>query len=150
MAATLTQDRFTGPEWTFERKLDGIRLLAFRNGGDVRLLSRNRLPQSLPPIADAILRLPVHDIVLDGELTWTGHALSYHVFDIMWLDGRDVCSLALTDRRDLLDGLLFRPPLERVPSLDDPRPWDRACREGETPRLDLRAPTVTLLAEDEV
>jgi bifunctional non-homologous end joining protein LigD len=130
MAATLTQDRFTGPEWTFERKLDGIRLLAFRNGGDVRLLSRNRLPQSLPPIADAILRLPVHDIVLDGELTWTGHALSYHVFDIMWLDGRDVCSLALTDRRDLLDGLLFRPPLERVPSLDDPRPWDRACREG--------------------
>jgi ATP-dependent DNA ligase len=32
MAATLTQERFTGPEWTFERKLDGIRLLAFRQG----------------------------------------------------------------------------------------------------------------------
>ena len=32
MAATLTQERFTGPEWIFERKLDGIRLLAFKHG----------------------------------------------------------------------------------------------------------------------
>ena len=44
MAATLTEERFTGPEWIFERKLDGIRLLAFKHGMDVRLLSRNRLP----------------------------------------------------------------------------------------------------------
>jgi len=55
MAATLTKERFTGPEWVFERKLDGIRLLAFKDGGDVRLLSRNRLPQnaSYPTIARA-------------------------------------------------------------------------------------------------
>ena len=46
MAATLTQERFTGPEWIFERKFDGIRLLAFKQGPDVRLLSRNRLPQT--------------------------------------------------------------------------------------------------------
>ena len=45
MAATLTQERFTGPEWIFERKFDGIRLLAFKHGADVRLFSRNRLPQ---------------------------------------------------------------------------------------------------------
>jgi ATP-dependent DNA ligase len=32
MAATLTQERFAGPEWIFERKFDGIRLLAFRHG----------------------------------------------------------------------------------------------------------------------
>jgi ATP-dependent DNA ligase len=48
MAATLTQERFTGPEWIFERKFDGIRQLAFKRGSDVRLLSRNRLPQSCP------------------------------------------------------------------------------------------------------
>ena len=36
MAATLTQERFTGPEWIFERKLDGIRVLAFKHGTDVR------------------------------------------------------------------------------------------------------------------
>ena len=33
MAATLTQERFTGPDWIFERKFDGIRLLAFKQGG---------------------------------------------------------------------------------------------------------------------
>src|SRR5436309_15830516 len=68
MAATLTQDRFTGPEWIFERKFDGIRLLAFKRRGEVRLLSRNRLPQnaSYPSIADAVAALPPHDMILDG------------------------------------------------------------------------------------
>ena len=48
MAATLTQERFTGPEWIFERKFDGIRLLAFKEGTEVQLFSRNRLPQNIP------------------------------------------------------------------------------------------------------
>jgi bifunctional non-homologous end joining protein LigD len=128
MAATLTQERFTGPEWVFERKLDGIRLLAFRNGQEVRLLSRNRLPQSIPPVAAAIAALPVHDVVLDGEVTWAGTA--YHVFDVLWLDGRDVTALPLEERRALLGSLPLRPPLRRVPALDDPMPWERARREG--------------------
>ena len=34
MAATLTADRFTDPAWTFERKLDGIRMLAYKSGAD--------------------------------------------------------------------------------------------------------------------
>src|SRR5881396_82116 len=50
MAATLTQERFTGPEWIFERKLDGIRMLAFKNGTDVKLYSRNRLLQYYQPL----------------------------------------------------------------------------------------------------
>ena len=70
MAATLTQDRFTGPEWTFERKFDGIRLLAFKQDATIRLLSRNRLPQNCPPIAGAIAALPLREVILDGELTW--------------------------------------------------------------------------------
>jgi ATP-dependent DNA ligase len=37
MAATLTQERFTGPELIFERKLDGMRMLAFKSGTDVKL-----------------------------------------------------------------------------------------------------------------
>lgn len=61
MAATLTRERFTGPEWIFERKLDGIRLLAFKQGPEVRLLSRNRLPQNAtyPGFERAIAALPV-------------------------------------------------------------------------------------------
>ena len=70
MAATLTQDRFSGDDWLFERKYDGIRLLAFKRGSDVRLLSRNRLAQSCPPVARAIAELPVSDVILDGEITW--------------------------------------------------------------------------------
>ena len=69
MAATLTQERFTGPDWIFERKFDGIRLLAYRDGADVRLYSRNQLPQQIPAVAAAIARLPVHDAILDGEIT---------------------------------------------------------------------------------
>src|SRR5439155_16216643 len=93
MAATLTQERFTGPEWIFERKFDGIRPLTFKQGTDVRLFSRNRLPQNNPSIVEAIANLPVHDVILDGEVTWRDGTIVYHVFDIMWLAGRDVTSL---------------------------------------------------------
>src|SRR5215813_36947 len=50
MAATLTQERFAGPEWLFERKLDGIRMLACKKAADVKLYSRNRLPQHYPSV----------------------------------------------------------------------------------------------------
>jgi bifunctional non-homologous end joining protein LigD len=130
MAATLTQKRFTGPEWIFERKFDGIRLIAFKQGSEVRLFSRNRLPQNIPPVADAIASLPVEDVILDGEVTWGSGNVAYHVFDVMWLDGRDVRSLGLEERRGLLRNLPLRPPLHRVPLLDDPSPWERARAEG--------------------
>ena len=129
MAATLTQERFSGPEWIFERKFDGIRLLAFKQGPEVRLFSRNRLPQNIPAVAEAIAGLPVHDAILDGEVTWD-RAGAYHVFDVMWLDGRSVMSLPLDERRALLKELPLRPPLQRVVALDDPAPWVRACSEG--------------------
>jgi len=128
MAATLTQERFTGPEWVFERKLDGIRLLAFKEGDQVRLLSRNRLPQTLPQISASVRDLPVHDVVLDGEVDWDG--ASYHVFDIVWLNGRDVTPLPFDERRALLRGLPLSAPLRRVAAIADPKPWERACREG--------------------
>jgi bifunctional non-homologous end joining protein LigD len=128
MAATLTQERFTGPDWIFERKYDGIRLLAFKRGDDVRLYSRNRLPQHNPRVAAAIAALPARELILDGEMAWSG-APGYHVFDVVWLDG-DVRSLPLEERRERLRHLPFEPPLQRVDLVDDPEPWTRACREG--------------------
>jgi len=128
MAATLTQERFTGPEWIFERKFDGVRLLAFKDRGEVRLYSRSHLPQDLPPIADAIARLPARDVILDGEVTWDHRA--YHVFDAMWLDGRDLRSLPLDARRAVLRDLPLEPPLWHVAAVDDPEPWELARREG--------------------
>jgi ATP-dependent DNA ligase len=129
MAATLTDERFVGREWLFERKFDGIRLLAYKRGADVQLYSRNRLPQNLPAVASAIASLPVDEVILDGEVTWDGRS-AYHVFDILWLDGRMVTALPLEDRRALLQRLPFESPMCRVDLLDDPAPWERASREG--------------------
>lgn len=66
MAATLTQERFREPGWVFEQKFDGIRLLAFKQEGHVRLLSRNRLPQNhgYPGIVSALEALRVDDAIV--------------------------------------------------------------------------------------
>jgi ATP-dependent DNA ligase len=129
MAATLTQERFSGPEWIFERKFDGIRLLAFKQGPTVRLLSRNRLSKDMPTLAAAVARIPVRNVILDGEVTWDRQS-AYHVFDILWLDDRDVTTLPLDERRALLARLPMTSPLQRVAALDGLRPWERACTEG--------------------
>jgi bifunctional non-homologous end joining protein LigD len=129
MAATLTEDRFTGPEWLFERKFDGIRLLAFKEGPDVRLLSRYRKLQDIPALATAIARLPVRNVILDGELSWDRYS-QYHVFDVLWLDDLDVTGLPLEARRALLADIPLGAPMERVVELKGPAPWDRACANG--------------------
>jgi len=129
MAATLTVERFSGKDWVFERKFDGIRLLAYKDGARVDLFSRNHLPQHMPAVAAAVARLPATQVILDGEVAWDGHS-SYHVFDILWLDGRNVTALPLEDRRALLDALPLAPPLRRVTRLRDSEPWKRAEREG--------------------
>jgi DNA ligase D-like protein (predicted ligase) len=141
MAATLTQERFTGPEWIFERKYDGIRVLAFKNGADVRLLSRNRVPQRYPAVAAAIAQFPVKDVILDGEASWpstrddestrTGPAQpGYHVFDILWLNGTLLTALPLEQRQKLLRDLALHAPLHRVTPLNGDAPWEHACRQG--------------------
>ena len=129
MAATLTEERALGPGWLYERKFDGIRLLAYKRGKDVQLFSRNRLPQQLPGIAAAVARLPVKDAILDGEVAWD-RSSSYHVFDVLWLNGTPVTNQPLEDRRAMLKSLPFTPPLRRVELVRDAQPWKRAEREG--------------------
>jgi ATP-dependent DNA ligase len=130
MAATLTQERFNRPDWIFEQKFDGIRVLAFKQGRGVRLFSRNRLPLNYPTVIEALADLPASEVILDGEVTHAGGGVTYHVFDLLWLGGRDVTTLPLDARRGLLNDLSLQPPLERVTALDDPRPWERARAEG--------------------
>jgi bifunctional non-homologous end joining protein LigD len=129
MAATLTYERFGGPEWIFERKFDGIRLLAYRQGRKVRLLSRNQLPQQHPAIEAALLALPVREVILDGEVGWRAPS-AYHVFDILWLDGENVTPRPLHQRRAMLSQLPLEAPLRRVAEIRGPKPWERACAEG--------------------
>lgn len=135
MKPTLTNQRFADPAWTFERKLDGIRVLAFKHGAEVRLLSRNQLPRNAahPDVVAALAALPVRDVVLDGEATgaWgrQGRA-DYQVFDILWLNGRDLRELPLTERRRVLDGLPLDFPLGRVKPVRGREPWTMACERG--------------------
>jgi len=129
MAATLTQERFNGPEWIFERKFDGIRLLAYKKGSRVELFSRNHLPQTIPALANAIAKLPHKELILDGEIDWHGPT-AYHVFDILWIDGSDLTNLPLEERRALLRKLPLTPPLHRVVELHDESPWERAQKQG--------------------
>jgi bifunctional non-homologous end joining protein LigD len=70
MLATLTDKRFSDPDWLFERKLDGVRCLAFRRGARVTLRSRNRenknatYPELIRPLATQRAR----DFIVDGEI----------------------------------------------------------------------------------
>jgi bifunctional non-homologous end joining protein LigD len=135
MAATLTRERFTGADWIFERKFDGVRLLAFKRGSHVLLLSRNKLPQNeaYPQIVAAVARLPQRELILDGEATgvWGRQGtVAYHVFDVMWIDARDVMGLPLAERREQLDGLPLSPPLYLVPRLEHAAPWELAREQG--------------------
>jgi bifunctional non-homologous end joining protein LigD len=69
MLATLTDDRFDDPDWVYERKLDGQRVLAMRVDGRATLRSRNDLDldATYPELVDA-LSVPGPDLVVDGEV----------------------------------------------------------------------------------
>jgi DNA ligase D-like protein (predicted ligase) len=139
MLATLTNRRFSDPNWIFEHKLDGERCLAFRRGRAVRLLSRNkqRLNDTYPEVAEALEREARHDWVVDGEIVAfegnrtsfaklqgrigikdpeearrTGIAVFYYIFDLMYIDGFDVTRVGLDHRKNLLQRSLdFRAPV---------------------------------------
>ncbi|HJR46054.1 MAG TPA: non-homologous end-joining DNA ligase [Actinomycetota bacterium] len=125
MLATLTESYFSDPEWVFEPKLDGVRCLAFKKGRKVRLTSRNRLSLNdrYPEVVEAVGRVALDDVVLDGEVAVVsrgisrfqslqrhllegGGALVYFVFDSPHLAGRDVGRLPLLARKDLLRRLV--------------------------------------------
>jgi bifunctional non-homologous end joining protein LigD len=96
----------------------------------VRLFSRNQLPQHYPAIADVIGALLVDEVILDGEVDWRGPNVEYHVFDILWLNGRNLMPLPLMERRGILRDLGLRSPLHSVAEITGEEPWDQACREG--------------------
>src|SRR5215212_7280498 len=146
MKAVLTADRPAGPEWVFERKLDGIRCLAVKDRGRTRLYSRNQLSLNdrYATLAAALDADPADEFVIDGEAvafvggrdTFGGAAggeLFYYVFDVLIADGRDVRPLALDARRAVVAGLLdWRDPLRLTEQLtgDGAALLAAACDDG--------------------
>src|SRR3954453_11850973 len=146
MKAVLTAERPAGSEGVFERKLDGIRCLAVKDGGRTRLYSRNELSLNdrYASLAAALDADPADRFVVDGEAVafvrgrdrfggGEGGELFYYVFDVLFADGRDVRSLPLEERRRALEGLLaWRGPLRTTEQVtgDGAALLAEACREG--------------------
>jgi bifunctional non-homologous end joining protein LigD len=151
MKATLTDERFSDPAWIFERKLDGIRCIAIRDGDGTRLLSRNDLSLNAryPELAEALDGESCERFVVDGEVVaFSGGRTSFaalarrgqrnvsvffYVFDVLWLDGHDVRALPLRSRKRLLRGVLdFKGPVRLTPhrNRDGEAFYAEACRRG--------------------
>jgi bifunctional non-homologous end joining protein LigD len=142
MLATLQERPFSGKDWIFEVKYDGVRVLAERNGDSLLLLGRNKtvVTDRYPELRDALKRLPIDRFILDGEIIALGEdgkpsfqALQARMhltnprdiqraaalvpveavfFDCLALDGYDLRGLPLLERKDLLKSLL--PPLGMI------------------------------------
>jgi bifunctional non-homologous end joining protein LigD len=124
MLATLATDVPNGPQWIFEEKYDGIRALAYRQKGKVRLWSRNLLDLSagFPSVVAAVAALPGGDLVLDGELVvfdkngvsrfqllqrrGSAARTDYAVFDLLERDGAALLKRPLSERRTALEDIV--------------------------------------------
>ena len=124
MLATLTKTPLNDPDYLYEIKWDGYRIIAYADGKKVQLHSRSSLDYTCkyPPIAKALKDLK-HKVVLDGEVVvfneegrpdfdtlqnYNGHdtPITYYAFDILWLDGYSLLKLPLVDRKKILKQLL--------------------------------------------
>jgi bifunctional non-homologous end joining protein LigD len=151
MKAVLTDEPFSDPGWVFERKLDGIRCLAHRSGGAVKLLSRTDrdMTGQFPELAEALDAEPTRDFVLDGEIVaFEGAVTSFqrlqrrgqermpvflYVFDVLRHNGRDVRALPLRERKSLLRrSLRFAGPVRLAPHRNErgEELFREACQKG--------------------
>ena len=148
MKAVLTDEPFSDPSWVYERKLDGIRLLAYAKDGDVQLESRigRSRNASFPELVEALRHERAREFVVDGEVVaFEGSRTSfqklqrgqgpvfYYVFDILELDGQDVTGRPLRERKRLLrEALEFhgRVRFAAHRNGDGESYFDYACKHG--------------------
>jgi DNA ligase D-like protein (predicted ligase) len=158
--ATLTRERFSDPAWIYERKLDGERCLAFRDGPELRLLTRNQKPvaSNYPEVAQALAAQDSGSFIVDGEVVafddgQTRFAelqqrmqiaqpppdllrrvpVQYYVFDVLYAEGSDLRGRPLLERKQRLASLLsFGGPLCFTEHRigDGVAFYEQACRDG--------------------
>jgi bifunctional non-homologous end joining protein LigD len=124
MLATLIAEPFDEPGWAYEEKYDGDRLLAYKEGAHIRVLSRNGKDNTarFPEIVAAIGKLRATTLLLDGEVIvfdrnrvsrfqlfqqGKGEAV-YAIFDCVYDDGKDLRHEPLSDRRKALERAVIR------------------------------------------
>ena len=122
MLATLVAKPFDEPGWVYEEKYDGIRVVAYKEGEQVELLTRNEINRTgnFPEVVAAIRKLRATSLLLDGEVVVfdrkkvsrfqllqqsKGHAF-YAVFDCLYDDGKDLRREPLSKRRAVLEKIV--------------------------------------------
>jgi bifunctional non-homologous end joining protein LigD len=152
MKAVLSDEPFSDAAWIFERKLDGIRCIAIKDGSSVTLMSRtaHRLNEQFPEVAEALERDPAGDFVLDGEVVAFRDGVTsfellqqrhrrrvrveYYVFDLVRLAGEDLRPLPLRERKARLRrALRFDGPIHFNPHRNGEHGEElfrEACRKG--------------------
>lgn len=163
--ATLVKTPPKGDEWLHEIKLDGYRLLARVDGGEACLFTRrgNDWTSKLPSLARALGALPLECAWLDGEIVVMDAqgksdfgalqaalaarkdaSIRYIAFDLLHLDGYDLCAAALSARKALLRTLLARSGSPMVRFGDHVRGegqrfYEEVCRLGLEGMVSKRA-----------
>ena len=113
----LPVDKLPEGDWLYEIKHDGYRALTFKDGNDVRLISRNKKAFDYPQLLDALRKLPAERLILDGEIAALDEKgrssfqllqlfkrfgdvpLVYYVFDLLSLEGKDLRDQPLSAKR---------------------------------------------------
>ncbi|MFD0589940.1 DNA ligase D [Paenibacillus sp. GCM10027627] len=142
--------------WLYELKYDGYRMIAFVEGNNVRLITRNghNYTEKFHPIASSLIDLAAgRAMILDGEIAITDEAgrtdfqalqnylknpkapnLTYIVFDLLALDGADIRENRLMDRKEKLEILLKNAPKNLYYSRhikgNGQESFDAACKAG--------------------
>jgi DNA ligase D-like protein (predicted ligase) len=136
MLATLTDSYFSEKGWLYEHKFDGVRCLAFKRKGKVRLISRNNklMNAEYPEIVEALAKQAADNFIIDGEivalnakgvsdfqllqgrmnLKARGKVIAQErtvkvrlcIFDLMYVEGYTICSIPLLLRKKILKKLL--------------------------------------------
>jgi bifunctional non-homologous end joining protein LigD len=152
MLATLTDEPFDNPDWVFETKWDGFRAIAVAGPGHASLYSRNGndISRKYPSICAALTAIK-HEAVLDGELVALDEhgrsrfqllqnvgrnsaGLLYCVFDLLYLDGKDLRGKPLLERKQMLEQILPKSRLLLYSAHvagDGIKAFNRAKRAGE-------------------
>src|SRR5262249_2802996 len=127
MAATQVREPFHRDGWVYEEKVDGWRILAYKDGGRVRLLSRNGRDHTrrFRDIAAAVAKLSARTLVLDGEVAifdqkfrsrfdWlrepnpdaVATPPMFIAFDVLYRNGRELTGRPLRERRARLEDVV--------------------------------------------
>ncbi len=122
MLATLVDEPFHRPGWVYEEKYDGYRILAYKEGKSVTLLSRNAKDrtESFAAVAGAVRTLADDTLLLDGEVVAFDRKLVsrfqllqqgeapyvYAVFDCLYRKGRDLRGQVLSVRRAAVEAAI--------------------------------------------